>query len=313
MWLIYALGGGWGHLTRAIALARVAHRSRPVRILTNSPYIGQVAGCLGGRIACSTVDSRNAALREIADCRPEVLIVDTFPRGIAGELASVDARCPRVLVHRDLNPRYVERFLLREFVSSNFQLVVIPGAGEGTQLGDPPATFTTEPWLVRSAWEIASETPVPPGSILICASGRPEELAWYGEVVAELRRLGCTAPVRCVAAERPPGCPAEWWLHYWPAMDLFGAASVVVGGAGYNTVSECLAWQVPLLARAWPRMYDRQDLRAQRAAARGRVVLVSEPEEAARAALEELGSTLSGEPHFTNGAAAAVQRIGEML
>jgi len=36
-------------------------------------------------------------------------------------------------------------------------------------------------------------------------------------------------------------------------MDLFGCASAIVGGAGYNTVAECLAWEVPLVARAWPR------------------------------------------------------------
>jgi len=37
-WLIYALGGGWGHLNRAIALGRIASRNRPVKILTNTPY-----------------------------------------------------------------------------------------------------------------------------------------------------------------------------------------------------------------------------------------------------------------------------------
>ena len=39
-WLIYALGGGWGHMNRAIALARAAHI--PVEILVNSPYANLV-------------------------------------------------------------------------------------------------------------------------------------------------------------------------------------------------------------------------------------------------------------------------------
>jgi len=45
-------------------------------------------------------------------------------------------------------------------------------------------------------------------------------------------------------------------------MDLLPGVDLVVGGAGYNTVNECLACGVPLIARAWPRKYDRQSLRA---------------------------------------------------
>lgn len=37
-WLIYALGGGWGHLMRALAFGRIAALYRPVTILSNSPY-----------------------------------------------------------------------------------------------------------------------------------------------------------------------------------------------------------------------------------------------------------------------------------
>jgi hypothetical protein len=37
-WLIYALGGGFGHLNRAIALGRIASRHRHVKILINTPY-----------------------------------------------------------------------------------------------------------------------------------------------------------------------------------------------------------------------------------------------------------------------------------
>ena len=39
--LIYALGGGWGHLTRAVALANALPFGQ-TRILTNSPYASLV-------------------------------------------------------------------------------------------------------------------------------------------------------------------------------------------------------------------------------------------------------------------------------
>ncbi|HLK68347.1 MAG TPA: hypothetical protein VKU19_33170 [Bryobacteraceae bacterium] len=302
MWLIYALGGGWGHLTRAVALARAAQRDRPVRILANSPYIAHVTD--GVDIVCC--ETRDSALRAIHDTAPDCLIVDTFPRGIGGELCALRSDARKVLVHRDLNPEYVQQFDLAQFVSSNYDLVVVPGATEGSQFR---SDIRTAPWLVRSAHEIPTDVPVKPGTVLVCASGRAEELAWYGAVIAELSRLDCPAPVRCVSADRPLQCPEDLWLRYWPAIDLLGAASVVIGGAGYNTISECVSWQAPLVARPWPRMYDRQELRARRAAELGRVIVVDTPEEAARAAIREAGEQTARTPNFVNGAEEAVTRI----
>jgi UDP:flavonoid glycosyltransferase YjiC (YdhE family) len=182
----------------------------------------------------------------------------------------------------------------------------------------PSALHVTDPWLVRCAGEIPDRgrvkellrmEPNEERCILVCASGKEEELDWYGAVVSELIERSAVA-VRCVAAERPPRCPEACWVRYWPAMDLFGCAAAVVGGAGYNTVEECVAWKVPLLARPWPRAYDRQELRAQRASVRGRVTVVKEVEEAARAAIAQVGEGPAGLPEFVNGAEEAVERIG---
>ena len=166
MWLIYALGGGWGHLTRAIALARAAATDTRVRIVSNSPYARIAAASLPGlEITILDADApaeqtRAAVLAQIAEARPTCLIVDTFPRGIGGELAGplgkLDAR--KVLVHRDLNPRYVESAHLREFVASQYDLVVVPGAGEGSEFGDLPAAVVTDPWLVRTPGELPDRT-----------------------------------------------------------------------------------------------------------------------------------------------------------
>lgn len=315
MWLIYALGGGWGHLTRAIALARIAGRDRPVRILTNSPYAAVAAGAAD----IVTIETRAEAAGAISQCRPECLIVDTFPRGIGGELADLlgTLNSRKVLVHRDLNPRYVAASGLREFVAAHYHLVLVPGPGEGSQLGDLQAAVETAPWLVRSAEEIPDRSrasallrlkPREEHCVLVCASGKPEELPWYGAAVRALLDAGI--PVRCIAAACPARCPEECWVRYWPAIDLLGCASVVIGGAGYNTVAECLAWEVPLVARAWPRQYDRQTLRARNAG--GRVTLVESPEDAARSAIELLDDRRPALPRFVNGAVEGAARIAQI-
>jgi hypothetical protein len=176
MWFIYALGGGWGHLTRAAALARYA--PCPVRILTNSPYASLVSGLDIVAIdpGLDFDNTRRAVLAQIERAQPSLLIVDTFPRGLGGELEHYTAPPPRVLVQRDIETSFQTK--IDEYVLNNYELIVNPG------------------------------------------------------------------------------------VRHWPAVDLIAQARLVIGGAGYNTVHECAALNVPLVARPWPRKYDRQWLRA---------------------------------------------------
>jgi len=275
LWLVYALGGGWGHLTRAAALARVA--PGPVRILTNSPYAGEVSARLAELdiVALdpelSPARARQESVREVQASPAACLIVDTFPRGLGGELAALLPECGalRVLIHRDLNPEYVRGKALDEFVRFNYDLVIRPGPAEAAHLAGLPRARTTAPWLIRSAHELPSREAARSllgaderQCVLVCAAGNRDEQAWYGSLTQALSAALQGVAVRCAAPLCPPGCPAQAWRRYWPAMDLLPGVDLVVGGAGYNTVNECLACGVPLLARAWPRKYDRQSLRA---------------------------------------------------
>jgi predicted glycosyltransferase len=301
--LLYALGGGWGHLTRAVALARASlARGITLRILTNSPYAPRIASAVPDlplitlRADLPADQARQETLRVIREAAPDCLIVDTFPRGLGGELATtIEKLAPkRVLIHRDLNPRYVSAMNLHDFVRRHYDLILIPGEDEGRAFADHPAARLTTPWLIP-----ASREPVAPDGILVCAAGDARELSWYGKVASLLR-------ARCIAPICPPGCPPELWIDHWPAVDLIASAGAVVGGAGYNTIQECLAYQVPFVTRPWPRQYDRQWLRARRAAKRGRVIVVRDPEEATSAAREQLRTARPMNPvKLQNGAEEA--------
>jgi len=143
----------------------------------------------------------------------------------------------------------------------------------------------TAPWLVRSSHELLPRDRArallhlngDKPCIVVCAAGNPSELEWYGAVVSRLIALDSSIDVRAIAAACPPGCPHECWVSYWPAMDLYNAVDMVVGGAGYNTVYECLACGITLIARPWSRKYDQQRLRAIRAAQVGSITIVEEP------------------------------------
>jgi hypothetical protein len=319
--LIYALGGGWGHLTRAAALARAASPHVRAFVLSNSPYAPIVQSAIPEieivalDPALTATSARQQVIRAIGSMEPRCLVVDTFPRGLGGELVEVLKSFSglRVLVERDLNPEYVEAASLRDFVNSFYDLVLNPGEAAAGQ----PGALATAPWLVRSASEL-----LPRDSalqvlrldgrrpcVVVCAAGNKDEMDWYGEVVAHLRELHPRLDVRCIAPFCPSACPPDCWIPYWPAIDLYSAAHVVIGGAGYNTVHECVACGVPLIARPWPRKYDRQRLRALRA---GSVTIVETPEEAARLAARH-GPREAREIRFRNGAAEAFGLIEQSV
>lgn len=277
-WLIYALGGGWGHLTRALSLGRIAATQRKVRIITNSPYAQQIdnENCLvqwipenaGFSATCLQVQ---AILRQTAYDR---LIIDTFPRGLGGELNDIIPQLhhiPRILIHRDINPRYIITKQLRSFVIANFDAVIVPGEGEDLPLCDLPNVQHTAPWLIRNPWELSDRIMMRSHilkvdqsikTILICASGNTSELSLFGQLALQLHQKFPECAVRILAATCPETCPAGLWVSHHPGIECLAAADIVVGGAGYNTVYECAAVGVPLVALAFPRLYDRQKKRA---------------------------------------------------
>jgi Glycosyltransferase family 28 C-terminal domain len=296
--LIYALGGGWGHLTRAAALARALGASADVRILTNSPYLQLVQAAMP-HINIEPTPTREAAIARIQNSEMDVLVVDTFPRGLGGELADVipSLQVPKILIHRALNPTYVTKAGLHEFVAANYDCIICPG--EHGVLAGLPQAIHTAPWLIREPAKLGLTV-----DIVICASGNTEEFGWYGEVAALVSRQ---AKVRCIAPNLPPGCPLEVWIPYWPAIDWIASARAVIGGAGYNTVNECLALGVPLIAKPWPRKYDDQQERA--AQHTSYVVIATIPQEACNAALEALNRPPQPKPPFVNGVSEAAARL----
>jgi predicted glycosyltransferase len=266
-------------------------------------------------------EARVAVIREIEAAAPERLIVDTFPRGLVGELPAFfrSFQGRKIFVQRDLNPQYSAAFHLEDFIRDSYDLVVVPG-----DASVEPASYAqvTAPWVVRSWPEVPSreralELLKLDGTrpcVIVCAAGNPDELQWYGAVAALLLESG-RCHVRCIAPFCPDGCPPGCWVRYWPAMDLYAAADVVVGGAGYNTIYECLACGVPLIARPWPRKYDRQGLRANGVAGKGTVTVVDDPRQAVAAALaaalSALGATAEKQA-FHNGAIDAVRLIEQV-
>lgn len=346
-WIIYALGGGWGHLTRALSLGRVAASnklaetgtSRKVKIITNSPYLPYlqikdlscveflaIAPDASFQITCDRV--RQILLNSNYDGA----IVDTFPRGLGGELADILpqlSHVPKILIHRDLCPEYVLAKDLRSFVDRYFDLVIVPGEGEDIPLADLSMVRHTGPWLIRQAEELdlnqarqllkitttsQNLTPHCGKNILVYSSGKPSELALFGAIAHSLSLAFPESTVRCLAPMLPPGCPPDLWVSHWPGIECLRAADIVVGSGGYNTVSECRALGIPLVAFAFKRLYDRQFRRLSVASYGIEIVADKNLTNYVATTIAAVRSLLrqkprSTIPHYENGAVTAWQII----
>ena len=92
MIVVYADGGGLGHLTRVQALRHTLGLTGEVTSLTSSHHVDDVRVADGLRIVPIRIRRDDLAARRswlhrtLADLAPDQLIVDAFPAGLAGEI-----------------------------------------------------------------------------------------------------------------------------------------------------------------------------------------------------------------------------------
>ena len=276
-WLLYALGGGLGHVQRSLCLARAAaeHNVR-VTIVANtgllyavpppsaSPWIPDSLSFhrLPQDVSPATARER---LQELLSQSWDALVVDTFPRGLGGELLELLPAFlgKKVWTHRDIAPDYVERFRVRE-AASLYDLRFSPGdAGELTDMCQ-----RTAPWVLASAEELPSREAVRRTMgvadqqrwIAVIAAGRVAEQAMFRDAADSLRHRFPQARVEWCSlhGSRSAEGRAATAGGTWPLLELLPGVDLVVGAGGYNTVYETASLGVPCVGLAQPRMYDRQ-------------------------------------------------------
>jgi hypothetical protein len=199
---------------------------------------------------------------QIADVRPDVVLVDAFPGGILGELCGLAALRGPVLRHtaRLLRwPAYARR--LEGGLPRFDDVATVEPLHPGHERALRPHAGALEP-LALPVPDYAPEPPPPGAPWLVVHTGPPREVRTLARLADERRG---DAPLRVVcpiAVENlPPGAER---VRAVPARPLFAGAAHIVTGAGFNTVHEL----APLRARhtvvPFDRRLDDQHARARR-------------------------------------------------
>ncbi len=257
-WLIYALGGGWGHLHRALCLGRLAVRQGiEVKVLSNSPYLPFVDS-QGVELIRAPLEPAESILQWFLKTPHDRLIVDTFPQGLFNELKP-SFTVPTILIHRGI--RSDVRF------GSLFDRVIIPGEKANLPFEYLPQTRKTAPWLIRSPDELPSvevarailRVEEKPKTILIVTSGKLAEQAFYIELCHRVAANFPDFQVRYLAPMPLPGVPQSYWVRHYPGIELLSAVDIAIGSGGYHMVNECSALNVPLISIPFEREFDNQE------------------------------------------------------
>lgn len=275
-WLIYSLGGGLGHFHRALCISRAASTiGHKVKIISNSRfsnYIPWEKEFQGDSVEVVVIPHTNDRATTIGCIRSQLvnndydrLIVDTFPRGLAGELPDLlgDIKVPKILVSRFLNPVYVEKFNLPNELYKYDLVIAIE---QLSPFANTSCSKITAPWLLldhtdlyskhraRSCFGLNSKDDRP--LMVICGSGTEDELRFFYELAIE-----CKEQLKDWNVLLNSPMPASGQKNLWPLLRYMPGVDVLVGAGGYNLVHEARQTNTRFFAFPQKRLYDNQRTR----------------------------------------------------
>ncbi|MCA9590681.1 MAG: hypothetical protein KC657_35520 [Myxococcales bacterium] len=223
--------------------------------------------------------------------RPDLLVVDTFPRGSFGELLSALDLCKaRALVLRPM----LESFARRPEVMTMLPLydaILVPEREGDADVPVPEEARRRMRWLgpmcMRERVEMMSRPDaraslgVAPGAFAVYVTaggggdaGAPEQLARASAALTDagMHVVVGAGPLYRGRVERRPGVT---WLAHETAAELMPAFDAAVSAAGYNTFVELMHAGVPTVFVPQEKIADDQHARAMRAADKGAATVLT--------------------------------------
>lgn len=357
----YAVNGrGVGHLTRLTALARWMRRYalyagvRPeILFLTTSEADGAL---FHEGFASFKVPSKTAAhdggldrathlalakqwvWHSVALYRPDLLVVDTFPRGSFGELGSCLDLCKkRAFVYRPVKDEVASRPDFQAMLPL-YDLLLVPE--EQIDLPMPPTVVpraraigqvaSRELGEIESRAEARRLLAIPDDAFVVFASGggggdpgADADLRTIADALAGAPGTWVIVAAGPLSRSRPMFGPTIRFMTSLGAAALMRAADVAVCAAGYNTFAELMIAGVPSIFVPQEKAADEQHKRALRAEEKGAAMVLERPltQERVRAAVDRFRDeslrTRASEAarSFTraNGARAGARALLELL
>ncbi len=321
----YAVNGtGVGHLTRLLSIARWLRRyaaamdeKLEIWFLTSSEADALVfsEGFAAFKIPSKTIVAETGIDRRaylalakqwvwhtLGLLRPDLFIVDTFPRGSFGELLGALDLCKRAaFVYRPVKPEIAARPDFQAMLSV-YDLLVVPEA-DGQVLTPPGVAdrlVHVGPVLSRERWELLPRDVAreqlgvrdPAARCVFVSAGGGGDKHAEAQLRSTVAALAGDPKLHVVVGLGPlyrgPPFPGVTTLTGRAAASML-AFDAAVCAAGYNTFGELMFAGVPTAFLPQDKLADDQHARAQRAVEKGAAAILA-PDDDVRAIVTELMS-----------------------
>ncbi|QOY87688.1 hypothetical protein [Paludibaculum fermentans] len=264
--LYCAPGSGLGHVNRALAVClELQELGVSAQIVTNSPFAAGLAQLARFPITRIPAERWQADVRHFAAAvQPELMVCDTFPRGMRGEWKD-GLPVPAIYMARRLNPEAVSTFLgdpgwpdgivqviAAEELSGEHDAAL---AASKVPVVHLPGRIRLRPGLLPTEIPAELERLLDTGRCCLVVHGGPA--AEVAQLAGLARKQG--RPVAITPwGERMEGLPS---FEYYPAGNLMARAAHVFTGAGYNAMADMMFLSEAHTAVAFPRRFDDQAAR----------------------------------------------------
>jgi len=310
----YAVNGsGVGHLTRLIAINRWMRRyalhagvRAEIYFLTSCEADGLL---FGERFASFKLPSKTTigdagvdkltylalakqwVWHSLGLLRPDLLVVDSFPRGSFGELLSaLDLARHRAFIYRPVKAAFGARADFQTMLPL-YDTLVVPEHRSTVEVEVPAAVHSrvhyVGPVMVRERVELMAraaaraELGVPEGRLAVYVTaggggdgGAEQQLATSVRALLELPDVHVVVGAGPLYRGRALHGERVTWLTRGGAAELHGGLDLAVSAAGYNSWSELMHAGVPTVFLQQEKIADEQHVRAARAAAAGAAVVL---------------------------------------
>lgn len=255
--LFYALGGGFGHLTRTRNLVLELTQDQALECVVVCPersrsVLGEFATCLTiGDIGRTAL--RSWFVQQLDVFSPDLVVIDTFPRGVLGEL-ELPSKQKRVLVTRWVKPEYYNALPVRQALADFDQICWTEPRSDRhfPGLDCEPITSAT-PLLSR---ERARDVLGVDERTTVIGLGS-------GDVVEQRRTWRRLQEIGDKIGWNICWFSRELGTDHPEVASLLKGADLAVSAAGYNSYYEIARAQVPVLFIPQQRKTDDQTRRAQ--------------------------------------------------
>lgn len=274
--LIYAPGGGLGHFTRALALSQTLHSSDVSILVSSIPEAVNFHHDAKIQLIPQSVQNGKSKFREwfndvVVTCIPDVVIIDTFPAGITGELNEVDlSMFYVVLIGRYLKIEVYRRFAgqisnrinkicLVEKVCDHYlhYLKNLCSDISDIVIDDPFDRWEKDPTYINCIKQCTGE------KWLLVHSGTQDEcekLYDYAEKIALIHRVH-PFYFLCGHFTRSVENPLQIDFTMYPVCQYYSLFDRVITGAGYNSVRQVQKYAHAYNFYPFERLFDDQHAR----------------------------------------------------